>query len=351
LGRTTPGTSRRDCARGLLAGSALVGASLEAWPGRAALLPQVPVRVDHHVHVNAPAILAFLPQFCASMARFGKCDPAFTAPLTAGDLLRQMDDAGVGRALVLSTAYLAESPIVDPPAVDHARLVVSANDFTVGLAKRFPRRIGAFVSVHPLSDNALPEIARWRGDEHVAGLKLHLTSSMVDLRSASHLARLAEVVGAASQSRFAVTIHLRTADPGYGARDVRNFIEKVVPAANGSAIQIAHAGGWGGLDANTIAALTAFADAFDGKPLLSKTIWFDLADVWRENTPESDKRTLVALIQRIGPRRFVPGSDWPFVGGLKHYYSTIYPELPLGAAEWAAIRRNVPPYARPRPVL
>ena len=300
------------------------------------------------MHVHAPEILAFMPQFCASIARFGKCDPAFTAPLTVSDLLRQMDDAGVERALVLSTAYLAESPMMAAPAADHLQLVRAANDFTVGLAKRFPRRIGAFISVNPLSETALPEIDRWRGNEHVAGLKLHLTSSMVDLRSQDHLQRLAEVVSAASESRFAVVIHLGTVDPRYPAENVRNFVEQVVPSASGSPIQIAHAGGWGGLDAKTIAALTAFADALEDNPSLSKTIWFDLADVFREDTPASDKLALVAVIRRIGPDRFVPGSDWPFVGDLKRYYSVIYPELPLSGEEWAIIRRNAPTYSRPR---
>jgi predicted TIM-barrel fold metal-dependent hydrolase len=341
-------STRRDVGRQLLAGSTVLGACLRAEPGMALPSRQTPVRVDHHVHVNSPAILAFLPQFCASIARFGKCDAAFTAPLTVSDLLRQMDDAGVERALVLSTAYLAESPMMAAPAGDHARLVRSANDFTVGLAKRFPRRIGAFVSVHPLSETALPEISRWRGNGHVCGLKLHLTSSMVDLRSRDNLQRLAAVVGAASENGFPVVVHLRTVDPRYGAEDVRNFVETVVPAANGSPIQVAHAGGWGGLDANTIAALSAFADAFENNPALSKTIWFDLADVWRADTPASDKTALVALIRRIGLDRFVPASDWPFPGNLNHYYSVIYPELPLSAEEWTTIRRNAPAYARAR---
>jgi predicted TIM-barrel fold metal-dependent hydrolase len=345
--KTSATSTRRDVGRQLLAGSALVGA-FRPLTGRTAAVPQVPVRTDHHVHVNSPAILAFLPQYCASIARFGKCDPAFAAPATVADLLRQMDDAAIERALVLSTAYLAESPMLAEPPADAAGLVRSANNFTAGLAQRFPRRIGAFISVHPLSEKAIPEIQRWRGNKHVAGLKLHLTSSMVDLRSPDHLRRLASVFGAASGCGLAVTIHLRTVNPRYGAEDVRNFIDKVVPAAGGSSIQIAHAGGWSGLDANTFAALTAFADALANNPSLSKTIWFDLADVWRDNTTSSDKQALIALIRRIGPHRFVPGSDWPFVGNLKRYYSTTYPELTLSTDEWAIIRSNTAPYAKPR---
>lgn len=337
--------TRRLASQAILAGATLLGTEL---PARAATSRQVPVRIDHHVHVHAPEILAFLPRFCASIARFGTCDPAFIAPLTPQDLLRQMDEAGVGRALILSTAYLAESPMMATPAADPLRLVRAANDFTVDLARRFPRRFGAFVSINPLSEGALAEIHRWKGVPHVAGLKLHLTSSMVDLRSPTHLQRLAAVFGAASEGRLAVVIHLRTVDPRYGAEDVGNFVARVVPAAKGAPIQVAHVGGWSGLDANTFAALTAFADALDHDPSLGESIWFDLADVWRSNTPEPDKLALVALIRRIGVKRFVPGSDWPFTGELRTYYRVLYPELPLTEEEWAEIRTNAPAYARPR---
>ena len=71
----------------------------------------VPVRVDHHVHLNSPAIQAFLPEFCASMRRFGQCDPALTSPHSVQNLLAEMDRAGIQRALVLSDGYLAESPM------------------------------------------------------------------------------------------------------------------------------------------------------------------------------------------------------------------------------------------------
>jgi hypothetical protein len=78
-------------------------------------LPHViPVRVDHHIHLNSPAIQAFLPEFCASMRRFGACDPALTSPHSVQDLMGEMNRAGIQRALVLSDGYLAESPIMEP---------------------------------------------------------------------------------------------------------------------------------------------------------------------------------------------------------------------------------------------
>jgi hypothetical protein len=93
----------------------------------------VPVRVDHHVHLNSPAIQAFLPDFCASVRRFGPCDPALTTPHSVQDLLAEMDRAGIQRAVVLSNGYLAESPMMDSQRPDAADLMRAANDWTVEL--------------------------------------------------------------------------------------------------------------------------------------------------------------------------------------------------------------------------
>lgn len=303
-------------------------------------------RVDHHVHVHSPAILAFLPSFCDSVARYGKCDPAFVVPMTARDLIAEMDRAGVRRSLVMSTAYLAESPLMSPLPADHTALVRDANDFTVELAVQFPSRLGAFISVNPLSEDALAEIARFKGHPAVRGLKLHLTNSMLDLRKAGQLNRLAQSVSAAADNGWAIMIHMRTMRPDYGAEDVRLFAESVLPAAKGAPIQIAHAGGWGGVDANTLAVLVAFSEIMEANPEGTRNIVFDLADVWRPDNKPEDLEALAALMRRIGITRFVAASDWPFRGDLTRYYTETYPLLPLTEAEWRALRDNVPSYAK-----
>lgn len=307
----------------------------------------VPVRVDHHVHLNSPAIQAFLPEFCASMRRFGPCDPALTTPHSVQNLLAAMDRAGIQRALVLSDGYLAESPIMVPQRPDAADLMRAANDWTVELARRYPRRLSAFVAVDPLRSTALPEIARWRGNPAVAGIKLHLTASGVDLRRDADVAALAAVFHAAAQARFAIVIHLRGQRMDYGAPDVQRFVEDVLPAAGDTPVQIAHVGGWGGLDAATLSALGAFADAIETNPQRFRHVWFDLSGVWSDKSSDAGKQSLVALIRRIGLKHFLPGSDWPYNGdNLADYYDRVYPELPLTQRQWEIIRRNVAPYAR-----
>jgi predicted TIM-barrel fold metal-dependent hydrolase len=309
--------------------------------------PIVPVRVDHHVHLNSPAIQSFLPYFCASTRRFGPCDPALTTPHSVDELLAEMDRAGIQSAVILSDGYLAESPMMEQQRPDAANLLRAANDWTVDLARRYPKRFTAFIAVDPNRPTALPEIARWRGNPAVRGIKLHLTASGVNLRKNGDVAALAAVFRAAAQDRFAIVIHLRTQQMNYGAPDVRRFIEDVLPVAGNTPVQIAHAAGWGGLDPPTLSALGAFADAIQTNPRQFRHVWFDLSNVWSDKTSAADKQALVALIRRIGPKHFLPSSDWPYNrDNLADYYNRVYPELPLTQKEWAIIRSNVAPYAR-----
>lgn len=306
-------------------------------------------RVDHHVHLNAPAIEAFLPAFCASMKRFGGCDPALTAPHSPTDLLTAMDKAGIRKALLLSDGYLAESPLMPSPPANGADLMRAANDWTVALARRHPARLGAFIAVDPLRPTALPEINRWRADPAVTGVKLHLTASGVDLRKDTDVAALAAVVRAAAGARWAVLIHMRAPRSDYGAPDVRRFLEHVLPAAGDTPVQIAHVGGWGGLDQPTLSALGAFAQAIEAQPARFRHVWFDLSGVWSGKSSPASREALVALMRRIGIDHFLLASDWPYNGDdLLDYYRGGYPQLPLTKREWAVLRSNVAPYADAR---
>jgi predicted TIM-barrel fold metal-dependent hydrolase len=307
----------------------------------------VAVHVDHHIHLNSPAMQSFLPYFCANTRRFGPCDPALTTPHSVEDLLNEMDRAAIHRAVVLSNGYLAESPMMEQQRPDAADVMRAANDWTVELARRYPMRFTAFIAVDPIRPTALPEIARWRGNPAVRGIKLHLTASGVNLRKNSDVAALAAVFRAAAQDRFAIVIHLRTQQMNYGAPDVRRFIQDVLPSAGNMPVQIAHAAGWGGIDSPTLSALGAFADAIEQNPQRFRHVWFDLSGVWTDKTSATDKQALVVLIRRIGLKHFLPGSDWPYNrDNLADYYNRVYPELPLTPNEWTVIRRNVAPYAR-----
>lgn len=320
--------------------AALFGAAfLVLAPVPAAAQHVPPVRTDHHVHVHSPEILAFLPAYCASPGRIGACDPAFLKPLTVDDLLADMDRAGVHTAYMMSTGYLAESPMV-PPRPDASTLVHAANAFTIDQARTHPDRLVAFIGVNPLTPTALAEIAAWRDEPFVAGVKLHLTNSGVDLRDPDQVFRLAAVFEAAAEARMAILIHMRTRADDYGAQDVRIFLEQVLPHARGVPVIIAHSGGWGGLDANTWDALAGFRQGVSERPELKTNLYFDLAQVFDADTSDADLARLVTVMREIGIDRFLPGSDWPFASDLDAYLNGAMSRLPLTQTEAYALRER-----------
>lgn len=318
-----------------------VWAALLAGPALAQI--RAPVHTDHHVHVHSPAILEILPAYCSSPGRIAACDPAFLQPLTPDDLLADMDKAGVQTAWMMSTAYLAESPMMVPPLSDAATRVHAANAFTVATAAAHPGRLVAFVSVNPLAPDALSEIEAWKDQPFAKGLKLHLTNSGVDLRNPDHIRALVAVFDAASDARLTILIHMRTRAEDYGARDVRIFLEQVLPHARSVPVVIAHAGGWGGLDANTWDAMEGFRRSLDGHLDRAPNLFFDLAQVFRVDTSPGDRARFVEVMRGIGVDRFVPGSDWPFSRNLDGYFNDDMERLPLSAAEATRLRqRSVP---------
>ena len=300
------------------------------------------VAADHHVHVHSPAILAILPGYCASPGRTSPCDPAFSNPLSVTDLLRAMDAAGIRRARVMSTAYLAESPMMMPPAPDHAEIVRKANEFTVGLARDHPDRLEAYIGVNPLTSTALREIEHWHGDRQVAGIKLHLANSRFDYRQPGQVEMLAGVFRAAASADLRIMVHMRDRAAGYGAEEARIFLNRILPAAHGTTVQIAHAAGWGGIDSATLDALGVFADACEPDRKRCANLYFDLAAIKPGAASEQDKAALAGLMRRIGIRHFLPASDWPFARDLGTYYAELA-TLPLTRSEWRTIARNVGP--------
>ena len=315
-----------------------VSAALLAAPVMAQT--RTPVHTDHHVHVHSPAILEILPAYCGSPGRIGPCDPAFVEPRTAEDLLADMDEAGVQTAWMMSTAYLGESPMMVPALADAATRVRNANAFTVATAAAHPGRLVAFVSVNPLTPDALAEIEAWKANPYAKGLKLHLTNSGVDLRNPDHVRCLAAVFEAASNARLTIMIHMRTRAEDYGARDVRIFVEQILPHARDIPVVIAHSGGWGGLDANTWDALEGFRKVMADRPDSAPNLYFDLAQVFDADTSTQDRARLVEVMRSIGVERFVPGSDWPFSGALDGYLNDAMGQLPLSSQEAAALRQR-----------
>ncbi|MGH8995803.1 MAG: amidohydrolase family protein [Acidimicrobiales bacterium] len=301
---------------------------------------------DHHVHLFSPAVIE----------RVRPVTEEFT-PGSADELVRLLDDDGVGRALVLSVAYLFGMPDLGEPGPTD---IASENDWVAEQVGRHPERLAACCSVNPLLPGAIGEIERCAATGSFVGLKLHLANSKVDLRDTAHLQALAEVFGCADATGLVVAIHMRTRRPDYGTPDAEALIEHVLPSAPGVAVQIAHAAGWGGYDVPTDAALAAFATWAAGHPAAAARVFFDLAlapldygveepvdpDPGEPAAPAGPGSRFDRLVERVrafGLDHVLFGTDWPVVSPAR-YLAELEARVPLRPDEFEALRRHVAPW-------
>jgi predicted TIM-barrel fold metal-dependent hydrolase len=125
---------------------------------------------DHHQHLFSPALASLI-----SPPPPG--EP--TAPITAADLIRHLDEAGITRAAVLSTAYIFSQP--SRKVENDREKVMADNDWTAAQVAQFPSRLIGFCGLNPLRDYALDELARCAKNPNLRnGLKLHFGNSLVD---------------------------------------------------------------------------------------------------------------------------------------------------------------------------
>jgi predicted TIM-barrel fold metal-dependent hydrolase len=269
--------------------------------------------------------------------------PPTYVPVNADALVRMLDEAGIGRAVVLSGAYIFESPFVQLPEVA-ARMRVE-NDWTAHEVSRHPTRLVGFCGVNPLTDNALPEIERCARELRLRGIKLHLGNSGVDLTDAAHLVRVQQVFTAANRLRLPIVVHIATGNPRVGRGNAEIFLNQVLPAAPDIVVQIAHLAG-AGPNWND-EALAVFAEAIERGDRRTRNLYFDVATV--ADLQRNDRLQLLARqIRQIGPRRILFGSDGAFGGRNTPYqeWGTFRGMVPLSDAEFEIIRNNVAPYLR-----
>ena len=270
--------------------------------------------------------------------------PADTATFPARALVAQLDSAGLRRAAVMSWAYQFGSPAFD--VADEYEKVRAENDWTAQEAARFPDRVVAFCSFNPIESYALEELDRCMGAQAFRGLKLHFTTSAVDLRDPRQVQRLQGIFRMANARRFPIVVHLRTLDKSYGRRDAEIFLREILSAAPDTPVQIAHAAGWGGYGEETDEALAVFADAVAAGDRRTANLYFDLSRVMSPGLPDGMRQLLVRRIRQIGVGRMLFAIDaadsaaqareaWRYLG-----------LLPLDAAELRAIATNVAPYLR-----
>jgi predicted TIM-barrel fold metal-dependent hydrolase len=270
--------------------------------------------------------------------------------IDAERLIRELDAAGIGRAVVLSVAYSFSNPNKEPVPDEYAH-VMAENDWTSAQVAKYPRRLLGFCSVNPLRPYALREIARCAKDPHLkTGLKLHFGNSDVNLDDEGELARVREVFRAANAHGMAIAVHMHANvnhHRPYGAKEARIFLERLLPEAPDVVVQIAHLAGGGGYDdAATDEALGVFVKAIESKDPRMKNVYFDVCGIAMPGQWEDKAELVVRRIRQIGTERLLYGSDAATPDNLPKDALRQWHSLPLTEEEFRRIDNNVAPYLR-----
>ena len=270
--------------------------------------------------------------------------PPSQATLEADALVKELDEAGIRRAAVLSVAYWFGSAFRGLEGEQEATLVRAENDWVAAQVARHPTRLVSFCSVNPLKSYALAEVARCKAGGIHRGLKLHLGNSDVDLRKPDHARAVANIFAEANRNRLAIIVHLWT-DPSFereGAAHARALLDQVLPHAPDVTVQIAHMAGGGRA---TQPALAVLADAIAAKDPRTRNLMFDVATLTEGETADGLLEDVVRMRQ-IGFDRILFGSDtarpnWNAgrAWGALHM-------LPLTVGELRMIASNVAPYLK-----
>ena len=296
---------------------------------------QAPPAADHHQHVFSP-----------TMAEFQKIKP-----ITAADVIADLDAAGIGKAVLLSTAYSYGRPGREPQ--NEYEKVKEENDWVGAQAALFPKRLIGFCGLNPLKEYALEEIARCSKIPSLSrGIKMHFGNSDVQLEKPEHIEKLKAIFRAANANKMAIVVHMRASfslERPYGAEQARSFTDNLLPLMKDVPVQIAHLGssGPGYGDPKVDAVMDVFVDAIAKKDPRMRNVWFDVTTVVHPvNTAERTTK-LAERIRQIGVKRVLYGSDAPLSGNLRPKESWAeMGKLGLSEKEIKTIAGNRAPYLR-----
>lgn len=306
-----------------------------------------PASVDHHLHIQGPDVSDELRKKAERSPHiFAEISPEILKPHSGADALAALDEAGIVQGVLLSQAYSFSSPTATP-GIDIAALTRRENQYNVDAALASGGRLKTFIGINPFSSIAIEEVRYWAGREGVTGIKLHLSNSGFNPGSPDYLTTLASFFDEVRAVRLPLIIHVKSALK-YAPSDTTHLIEQVLPHAGNQPIQIAHAGGGGGLDEPTVSALSLYADAIERKAPGAETLLFDLAVVLVRDVSDPVSADLLHrladLIRRIGLSRFLVGSDWPSLCPPREHNRLMLSQIPLSPEEWRLILANRAPY-------
>ncbi|MES2056551.1 MAG: amidohydrolase family protein [Pseudomonadota bacterium] len=336
----------------VVAGAALFAVGSPADARKSGSEPVAPL-VDHHIHIQSAAVSDLMRKAMKKTPESfqGMSEDLFKVR-TGEDAVHELDRAGIKQGVLLSTGYMFASPILPIDPAESARRMHEENQYNVDAALASHGRLIAFVGINPFAANAAEELAYWSRQPGAAGVKLHFGNSRFNFASTEQMEKLAAFFRAARAAKMPLIVHSRT-DDGFTPQNIHRFIDTVLSQAGDLPIQLAHGGGYGGVDAATLESLAAYGDAIARKAPGTRNLVFDLSAVVQyqlvENAEERAKytRRYVALMRKIGFNRFVLGSDWPGLHPPAEYFAIERVQLPVNAREWQQLCRNRAPYLLP----
>lgn len=286
--------------------------------------------VDHHQHL-----------FSAALAKV-----ISAPPISAADLIKHLDEAGIARAVVLSTAYSFSNPA--RKVQNDYDFVRADNDWTAAQVSQYPDRLIGFCGLNPLKDYALTELARCAKNPGLSrGLKLHFGNSFVEYHRPEQFEKVKQIFKAANGYGMAIVVHMRAnTSQKMGRDEALIFLNELLPAAPDVTVQIAHMGGSGGVDPEIFGGgLDVFVEAIDKRDPRMKNVWFDVTVV--AQAASAGRFPLVAeRIRQIGVERILYGSDAPTPNNIPSLAWAAFRKLPLTDEEFRVIEKNVAPYLR-----
>lgn len=199
--------------------------------------------LDHHVHILGPDVVR---DWKSLGVTFSRPDSIYLSP---SSLLAGRGDSVAGVVLVPMGHLYANPEFVEGLKIspDEARRRVRReNAHVAAAAGRHPGRAVALCSVPALAAWALDDLRWCRDSLGVAGIKLHLASSQVDLRDASHLDRLAAIARFAADYDLPILLHVDPQRRGHDSTHVRALATRMFEPLPRLSVVIAHLGGSGG---------------------------------------------------------------------------------------------------------
>lgn len=287
-----------------------------------------PPRVDHHVHVLSPELIADWKTVGAQFTRpdaFYTSADAVLRPDDDDDANEASDAAVLDRAVLVPMSHLygmeAFRDTLELDAQAEAAQVRRENDYVIQQAARRPGRTVAIPSVPLLRPYALDELKRCRAVHAVRGIKLHLAASGFDPREAEHCARLKEVMAWANGESLFILLHLDPQRRGIETTDIRAVIDEAIAPFPNVTISIAHLGGSGGYGEWVQHVVRTFATWLEEEAERGHeraNVCFDLSGVVVAagtmepfSNSEDDLRALRDDLRRIGLHRILFASDFP----------------------------------------